>query len=104
MSKKIYDLAVKTDEYTNREGQQKAKWLNVGAVMQKDDGGKFILLERSFNPAGVLNPDNRPNIILSMFSPKDRQQGPPDHKDPASPQYRGASAGNSAGFTDDIPY
>jgi hypothetical protein len=72
--KKIYDLAVRTSEYTNRSGEKKGKWLNVGAVMEKDDGGKFIFLERTFNPAGIANPDNRSNIIISMFEPKAKTQ------------------------------
>ena len=61
MSKKVYDLAVKLGE---------KNWLNVGAVLEKDDGGRFIILERSFNPAGVPNPDNKSGLIISMFEPK----------------------------------
>ena len=52
MAKKLYDLAVKTGEYTV-QGQTKGRYENVGAVMQSDDGGKFIMLKRVFNPAGV---------------------------------------------------
>ena len=63
MSKKVYDLAVKLGE---------KNWLNVGAVLEKDDGGRFIILERSFNPAGVPNPDNKSSLIISMFEPKQK--------------------------------
>lgn len=73
--KKLYDLAVKTGEYTNAAGENKGRYVNVGAVMQKDDGGKMIFLERTFNPAGVPNPDNRSNIIVSMFPPKAKDDG-----------------------------
>ncbi len=62
-TKKVYDLAVKIGE---------KNWLNIGAVLQKDDGGKFIVLERSFNPAGVPNPDNKSSVIVSMFEPKQK--------------------------------
>lgn len=75
-AKKIYDLAVVKSNYTNSQGEEKGNWLNVGAVMQKDDGGKFLLLDRTFNPAGVPNPDNRSNLILSMFAPKNQDQPP----------------------------
>lgn len=71
-TKKIYDLAVKTGTYTNAEGDEKGRYLNVGAIMQKDDGGKFIFINRTFNPAGVPNPNDRDNLILSMFEPKPR--------------------------------
>lgn len=70
--KKIYDLAVKTGEYQTAQGETKGKWLNVGAVMEGDNG-KFIFLNRTFNPAGISNPENRDNIILSMFEPKKRE-------------------------------
>jgi len=63
MSKKVYDLAVKLGE---------KNWLNVGAVLEKDDGGRFIILERSFNPAGVPNSDNKSSLIISMFEPKQK--------------------------------
>ena len=63
MSRKVYDLAVKLGE---------KNWLNVGAVLEKDDGGRFIILERSFNPAGVPNPDNKSSLIISMFEPKQK--------------------------------
>lgn len=68
--KKLYDLAVKTSSYTDKSGNEKGKYANVGSIMQKDDGGKFILMNRTFNPAGVPNPDNRDSIIVSMFEPK----------------------------------
>lgn len=64
--KKLYDLAVKTGTY-EKDGETKNRYENVGSVMEKDDGGRLILLNRTFNPAGVPNPDNRSNVILSMF-------------------------------------
>lgn len=68
--KKVYDLSVKVDEYTDATGQKKAKWQNVGTVMEGDDGRRFVLLDRTFNPAGVPNEGNRPNVLISMFEPK----------------------------------
>lgn len=74
MAKKLYDLAVKTGEYQDRNGNKKGRWQNVGAVMQNDDGGKFIMLAKWFNPAGVpdLNGKNAQSesILLSMFEPR----------------------------------
>lgn len=97
MAKKLYDLAVKTGEYTNSQGETKGRWQNVGAVMQSDDGGKFIMLERWFSPAGVPNPDNRSNVLLSMFEPKS--------KDGASPAPAKSGGGGGAGpGDDDIPF
>lgn len=72
MAKKIYDLAVKTGEYQDRQGNKKGRWQNVGAVMQGDDGGKFMMLAKWFNPAGVpdLSGRNGESILLSMFEPR----------------------------------
>lgn len=76
MSQKIYDLAVKVGEYQDREsGQTKGKYQNIGAIIQKDDGGRFMLLDRFFNPAGIPNPENRTNIIVSLFNVQERSGG-----------------------------
>jgi len=53
MTKKLYDLTVKTGEYTDREGNTKANWLTIGALMEGNDGNMFAMIERTFNPAGV---------------------------------------------------
>jgi single-stranded DNA-binding protein len=84
MPKKLYDVAVKTGEYTNQQGETKGRWQNVGAVLEFDDGGKAIVLERWFNPAGIANPDGRTSVMLSMFPPKDREQ--PQQQAPSQQQ------------------
>ena len=38
----------------------------------KKDGGKFMLLNRTFNPAGVPNPQDKASIIVSMFDVKEK--------------------------------
>ena len=69
MTKKTHDLVVKTGTY-EKGGETKNRYLNIGVVLQKDDGGKFILLDRTFNPAGVLNPDGKSTVIVSLFEIK----------------------------------
>lgn len=82
-TRKLYDLAVKVGEY-EQNGKTKGRYQNVGAVMESDQGGKFIFLDRFFNPAGVPNPDNRANVILSMFEPQQREgQDAPRQSSPA---------------------
>jgi len=74
-TKKAYDLAVVVGHYTDNAGAEKSRYQNVGVVLVKDDGGKFILLDRSFNPAGIPFDGSKGNTILvSMFEPKDGQQ------------------------------
>lgn len=90
-AKKIRDLAVKTGEYTDAQGNTKGRYQNVGSLMKTDDGGEFVILNRWFNPAGVPNPDNRDSVLVSCFKP--RENGPPQ---PAP-----APAGD---FDDAIPF
>ena len=74
--KKIGDLAVAVGEY-QKNGETKRQWQNVGSLMEKD-GNQFLFLSRSFNPAGVPNPENRSDVLISIFEPKqkgERQQG-----------------------------
>ena len=74
-AKKIRELVVKTGSYRDREGNEKPRWKNVGSLMESEDGGKFILLDTTFNPAGVPNPDNRDNVLISIFELKDSDGG-----------------------------
>lgn len=103
---KAYDLAVVTWSYTDRTGQQKHRYQNVGVVMEKDDGGKFILLERSFNPSGVPYDATKGNtILLSMFEPKqDGQSSMSGSQRAEAPASKPAGAGKADDFTDDIPF
>jgi hypothetical protein len=103
MAKKLYDLAVKTGEYQDRNGNKKGRWQNVGAVMQGDDGGKFIMLAKWFNPAGVPDLSGRggESILLSMFEPRNDNGQQDAHNSGKSNGY----APNSSSADDaDIPF
>jgi hypothetical protein len=69
MTQKIYDVAVKVRSYTDKDGKTKGVWENVGAVWKGDDGGVWLSLARWFNPAGIANPEHRPEVNLSLFKP-----------------------------------
>lgn len=71
MTKKIKDLAVKVGTYESK-GETKNRYINIGAVLENNDGGKFMLLDRTFSPAGVPNPDGKSTILVSMFDVKDK--------------------------------
>lgn len=99
--KKIKDLCVVTRKYQTRDGQEKSNYLNIGAILQKDDGGKFMILNRHFNPAGIPNPENKDTLIVSMFDVKDKD-GATDNNTPSPAQ---ESLNNSEHFEDsDIPF
>ena len=67
MTTKIYDLCAKIGKYTGADGKEKGRWQNVGAVMQNDDGGKFIMLARWFNPAGLWDTEKRRSTTLTCL-------------------------------------
>lgn len=98
-ARKLYDLAVKTGSYTDRSGEEKGRWKNIGSVLQMDDGGKVILIDRSFNPAGVPFKDGSDQIMVSMFEPKDK-----DGQAPAQAPQRSAPAPARGPVDDDIPF
>lgn len=70
--KKTHDLCVKKGSYQSN-GETKHRWITIGAMMEDDKGGKFIMLDRSFNPAGVPFKDGSESILVSMFEPKQKE-------------------------------
>lgn len=70
---KLYDAVVKTGEYTDNQGNTKGRYENVGSVMQGDNG-QFLVLKRTFNAAGVPNPDNKDSVIVSFFEQNNQGQ------------------------------
>lgn len=110
---KTHDLCVKVGTYTDKGGNEKARYENIGAVITKDDGGEFIMLKRTFNPAGVPNPDNKDMVIVSLFMPQDKSNGndgqqarqqPQQSQSRLSQQSSSGGGGNFNEFEDDIPF
>ena len=69
---KLYDLAVSTGKYQDQSGATKSRWKNIGAVMPGKDGSKYLLIDRTFNPAGLpvtLDDSGNPrdSISVSLF-------------------------------------
>ena len=78
---KKYDVVAKVGEYRDRNGETKPRWKNVGAVITTDKG-HALLLDKTFNPAGLAEPD-RESVLLSLFEPKERDgQGAPQQGAP----------------------
>ena len=82
MAHKLYDVTVKTGSYTDAQGQPKGRYENIGVMMQGDNG-PYLMLRRTFNPAGVPNEDNRDTVLCSLFEPKEQNQ-----QQQQAPQYQ----------------
>lgn len=78
---KLYDVAVKTGSYTDKSGATKGRYKNIG-VMMEGDNGPYLMLKRTFNPAGVPGNADRDNIICSLFKPSDDQGSRPAARAP----------------------
>lgn len=103
-AKKIRDLAVKTGSYTDRDGNTKGRYKNVGSLMESDDGSKFILLDTTFNPAGVPNPDNRDNVLISIFELREEGGGQRQQSAPVQRQAPQQPPSVANFDDDDIPF
>ena len=97
-SKKVKDLAVKTGSYQDRDGKTKGRYENIGAMFKSDDGSFYLMMKRTFNPAGIEVEPGRDSIIVSVFDLKDDQ--------PAQQQAPVRQAAPQSAATDDadIPF
>lgn len=69
--RKTHSLSVKVGEY-QKDGQTKGRYQNVGAIMESEKGS-FILLDKTFNPAGIQ--DGKNSVLIHMFEEKAAQGG-----------------------------
>ena len=76
MATKLYDLAVARLKYKTPDGKDKTVWDNICSVLQDQDqqGNKysFIMLKKSFCPAGIPSKEGSDSIRVSLFKPKDK--------------------------------
>jgi len=70
MAKVTHDLSVKVGSYIAADGSTKNRWKNIGKVFLNDDGGKFLVIDRTFNPAGVPE-DGKDGVLVSTFPIKE---------------------------------
>jgi len=88
---------VKVGEY-QKEGQTKGRYENIGVVMEDDSGREFILLKRTFNPAGVPGSGDRDSIVVSIFNNDGPGQNQGGHDKPqAHYSYNGGQSGYGGG-------
>jgi|TARA_R110002012_G_scaffold28735_2_gene89848 hypothetical protein len=72
--KTTHDLCVATSKYTDKSGQEKTKYENIGKMGTRDDGSIWINFKRTFNPAGVPNPADSDTVWASVFEAKNNGQ------------------------------
>jgi hypothetical protein len=107
----LKELAVAVSTYEDRAtGQQKNRYKNIGVMMEStNDRGEqntFLMLDRSFNPAGVAFKPGSDKILVSMFDPKPRdgQDDNVSRRDTARQAPAGYGAGGRPDLDDSIPF
>jgi hypothetical protein len=66
---KKYDIVAKVGTYKTKQGEDKAIWRTVGAVVEGDKG-PFIVIDRAFNPAALPDAKGDGKAYLSLFVPE----------------------------------
>jgi hypothetical protein len=100
MSEYPKDLAVKTGTYTDKSGATKGRYENIGKLMQGKDG-LYVLLKKTFNPAGVETEPGRDMIVVSVFEKRDDA---PQGSQPQPRQAGGATGPRGGDVNEDIPF
>ena len=109
MATRIKDLAVKTGEYTDKNGDKKSRHENVGSLWDGDNG-QFITLKKTFNPAGLETAPGKDQIIISVFELRDssQQQAQPKRQTPTQDSHNTAKSNGyqapAGDFDDDLPF
>jgi len=86
MPEKMYDVAVKVGTYEDADGKMKNRYKNVGVVL-RGKYGPYLLLDRTFSPAGVpAQAQDATTVLCSMFEPKgSAQRGGVEHRQGGNP-------------------
>lgn len=86
---KLKDIAVVVGTY-QQNGEEKFKWKTVGALIEGKGGKQYVMLDRTFNPAGVPDLEDRggDQIVMSMFDPKGYDNASPKKESKPAPSRR----------------
>lgn len=90
--KKIKD-AVYGEKYTDRDGNEKTRYTNVGSLLERDDGSMTLKLESI--PVGF-------NGWINFYDPKPREGQQPERQESKGARSSGGAQGSD--FGDPIPF
>jgi len=97
----LKDLAVVQETYTDRNGEQKKKWLNIGQL-HEHEGREYIVLYPHINLAALPRKEGDSRLFVSMFEPKAKEGEKPAQTASKAPANKPAASG----FDDDsdVPF
>ena len=92
--KRTHDAVYAGEKYTDREGNEKTRYINIGSLMQRDDGSLTAKIEQI--PVGF-------NGWINFYEPKPKDG---EQRQQASRPQRQATTAPAGDFADDenIPF
>ena len=58
--------------YTDKNGEQKRRWIKVGSLIKAQKGGLYVFFEKHINPAGFA--DEKGEVWFSVFDQKPKEE------------------------------
>ena len=62
-------LVVANGKYITKDGSEKTRWVNVGAL-HEHEGKKYITLDRHINLSGLERKEGETRIFVNFFDPE----------------------------------
>lgn len=104
----VKDVCVVVGTYKDKNGDDKKRYETVGSYITKDDGGKFLKIKATFNPAGAMTRTDDGYVFLSLFDQKPRENSTPIKSYNDTQGYKSAKQApaqrTSDVLDDDIPF
>ena len=69
-------IMIANGKYTNKSGEEKTAWKEVGVIMTSQDGNEFCLLDPTVNLAGFQREAGKDKLIASIFEDKPKTDTP----------------------------
>lgn len=82
---KVGNFKIKVGSY-EKDGQTKGKYIDLGVLMQSQDGGMYALVNPYVNLAGVPIGEGKDMVMVSVFMDQPRQQNNYQQPQPQQPQ------------------
>ena len=80
-----HDIVITKGSYTDKQGQPKKRYENIGKMGKRDDGSVWIQISRLFNPAGVPNPEDSDTVFANIYPIKPKQAQAPQQQQQNDP-------------------
>lgn len=77
----LKNLCVKNGSYTDRDGNEKGRWVTIGQIHEAKDGGTYITLDAHVNLAAFPRKDGDTRVMVSQFDPKGREESPKSRRE-----------------------